>query len=105
MNCRADIDGSPAVGWSLWHSHLGDSVGAMGGMVTKLPPYTASPLAFWVERPAGATVWNIRVPGEVVHQPAVPPPTELPDIPNRPPQQDPPANVRERPSWIERMSL
>ena len=75
-NVMADLDGDPAHGWTLFHSHLGEKqIGT--GFTTSLPPYTASPLAFWVECPAGSTVWNIRVPGEVVHPPEpIPLPTE-----------------------------
>ncbi len=75
-NCQADIDGDPAHGWTLFHSHLGEKqIGT--GFTTSLPPYTASPLTFWAECPAGSTVWNIRVPGEVVYPPEpIPSPTE-----------------------------
>ena len=93
-NCAADLDGDPTHGWTLFHSHLGEKkLGS--GYTTSLPPYTASPLAFWVLCPQGSTVWEIKYPGSVLH-------------PETPPAPEPGTNVPapgKKPSWIERAGL
>jgi hypothetical protein len=76
-NCRADIDGDPTHGWTLFHSHLGER--KLGdGYTTDLPAYAASPLAFWILIPAGETVWQIKYPGSVVHPPEPVAPAPVP---------------------------
>lgn len=79
--CKADIDGTPEIGWSLWHSHLGETPGAVGGYVTLLRAYRASPIAFWLECPRGETVWQVREPRQMVYPAPIPPPAEPGTIP------------------------
>ena len=93
-NCAADLDGDPTHGWTLFHSHLGEKkLGS--GFTTSLPPYTASPLAFWVLVESGSLVWSVKYPGSVIH-------------PEPPPVPEPGTNVPapgKKPSWIERAGL
>ena len=86
-NCRADIDGDPTHGWTLFHSHLGER--KLGdGYTTDLPAYAGSPLAFWVLVPAGETVWQIKYPGSVVHPPdPVPNPGPVVPAPGKKPRK------------------
>lgn len=96
-DCRADIDGDPEHGWTLFHSHLGEKkIGS--GYTTSIPAYTASPLAFWVECPAGETVWKIRHPASLFHGDDSTPPA-----PSIPPPSKP--TKKPRSSWIERMGI
>lgn len=55
--CKADLDGSPALGWTLMHSHLGERKVA-GGYLSRVEPYTASALVFWQHCPAGSAEWT-----------------------------------------------
>lgn len=57
IGCKADLDGSPSLGWTLMHSHLGERKVA-GGYLSRIEPYTASPLVFWQHCPAGSTEWT-----------------------------------------------
>lgn len=82
-NSRADLDGAPDLGWTLWHSHLGERRGvhaATGeaGYVSTLAAYTASPLLFHIVILAGDRTWRQVHPR--AGTPAVQPP--------RPPQPD-----------------
>lgn len=85
--CRADLDGTPQTGWTLWHSHLGRKKEA-GGFLSRCEPHT-SPVVFWLQCPAGKTVWRnmlesgttLPVPGPTVPvpgNPPIPPPAEKP---------------------------
>jgi hypothetical protein len=57
IGCKADLDGSPALGWTLMHSHLGERKVA-GGYLSRVEPYTASALVFWQHCPAGSAEWT-----------------------------------------------
>lgn len=62
QNVRADLDGDPVRGFSIWSSHFGSRRGphpATGesGFLSELPPYTASPILFWITIKAGDRNW------------------------------------------------
>lgn len=81
---RADIDGDPSHGWTLFHSHLGEKrIGS--GFTTSLPAYTASPLAFWVSIPAGSDEWVDMMPG--AHFPPDPVPDSGTTVPKPKPKR------------------
>lgn len=92
--CHASLDGDPAHGWTLTHSHLGEKKTA-AGFISTLPPYTASPLAFWVECPAGETTWKIH------HPTADLPPSPPAPVPNPGPIAPAPETPRPRRRWWE----
>ena len=65
VNSRADLDGSPDRGWTLWHSHLGAASGkhattGEAGFVSTLPaPFIGAKYTF-INIPSGAntsTLW------------------------------------------------
>ena len=91
VNCRGDVDGSPAKGWTIWHSHLGDARGknpATGeaGFVTFVPPYLDAPLLFHYLIRAGERRWLRLYPNENT-QPGLPKP------PATPPTTPPPSSA------------
>ena len=90
--CRADIDGSPKFGWTVLHSHLGETKVA-GGFLSRLEPYTASPLVFWQHCPAGSLVWEDRL--RVASDPTI-------RLPQEEPHPIPPEE--ERRSWWPKWS-
>lgn len=87
--CRADIDGTPESGWTLWHSHLGERREA-GGFLTRLEPYTASPVVFWVHCASGQASWR----GMLREGTSMPTPS-----PTIPPAAPPPPKPRRRRWW------
>lgn len=75
---EADIDGNASSGWSLWHSKLGERRAPDGGFLTRVEPYTGSPLEFAILIPAGDPAgWRYLTPGGIPNEPA-PPPTPPP---------------------------
>lgn len=87
-NCKADLDGTPEKGWTLWHSHLGQRRGAHpatgeAGFLSTLPPYTGAPLLFWVGILAGDRTWRQLHPHAVAPEPA-PGPTPPGPAPSAP---------------------
>lgn len=69
-NCRADLDGTPEKGWTLWHSHLGERRGAhpatgASGFLSHLPPWQGAPLLFHVAIPALAGEWRLLAPAAI----------------------------------------
>lgn len=90
VNCRADLDGAPDRGWTLWHSHLGERRGvhpASGepGFVSSIPAYTGAPLLFWVAILAGDRTWRqlhprLATPPIAPAPPAHPAPVVAPDF-------------------------
>lgn len=82
MAVRADIDGHPNFGWTLFHSHLGEKkIGE--GYTTHLPPYTASPLVFWQLCPVSSAVWKDMLATRAA-LPTIPPPTVTANTLNTP---------------------
>ena len=61
-NVKADLDGDPIRGFTIWSSHFGDRRGAHpatgeAGYLSELAPYTDSPILFWVVIKAGDRNW------------------------------------------------
>lgn len=83
--CRADLDGGPQFGWTLLHSHLGERKVA-GGYLTRLEPYTASPLIFWQHCPAGSLSWVDRLASEPTGPIPIPPVSPVPTPAPKPPK-------------------
>lgn len=98
-NSRADLDGGPERGWTLWHSALGERRGAhpasgAAGYVSTLPPYTTAPLLFHVGILAGDRTWRQLHPG--AGAPVAPSP-KTPTVPSDPP----PGSPRDEPAGFE----
>lgn len=92
VNCRADVDGNPTVGWTVLHSHLGDEKSSDGRLLSRLAPYTASPLVFWQHCPAGSLSWVDRLASEPTGPIPIPPVSPVPTPAPKPPK-------RRKPWW------
>ena len=86
VNCKADLDGDPRTGWTLMHSHLGERK-VPGGFLSRLEPYTASPVVFWQFIPAGSLVWQDKLAGAVTG-PIPLPPIQEPVVVTVPPRKE-----------------
>ncbi len=90
--CRADIDGTPETGWTLWHSRLGERLEA-GGFISRVEPHTSA-VVFWQLCPAGSLVWVDKLAGADLPPMPAPVPDPTSPGPGKPPKPATPKPCR-----------